>query len=259
MRYVRTMSEAAWWHAFYDDDYLRLWGGFYDEAASKAQADGIVAILGLAPGARVLDAPCGFGRLSRPLAARGMLVTGIDRAEPLLEAARVAGGEIAYVAHDLRSPLPDELGAFDAALSVFSSIGHDGDDGDRAVFATFARALVPGGRLLIETMHRDVLIAKRARGELQLERTLADGTHMTEEARWDPVRGRVESTWRWRGPRGAGEKRSALRVYAITELVTMLEAAGLDVIAAHRGCSTEVFTGDGPTAGGRVGLVVKKR
>src|SRR5262249_44557076 len=161
---------------------------------------------------------------------------------------------IAYVAHDLREPLPESLGVFDAAASVFSSIGHDGDDGDRAVFATFARALVPGGRLLIETMHRDVLIAKRARGWLQLERRLADGTHRTEDARWDPIRGRVESTWRWRGPNGDGEKRSSLRVYAISELVTMLEAAGFDVIAAHRGCSTEIFTGEGPTAGGRVGL-----
>jgi SAM-dependent methyltransferase len=250
----------SWWHAFYDDDYLRLWGGFYDDAASAAQADGIVSILGLSPGARVLDAPCGFGRLSRPLAARGMIVTGIDRAEPLLARARDAGGEaITYTSHDLREPLPDALGTFDAAASVFSSIGHDGDDGDRAVFATFARALVPGGRLLIETMHRDVLIAKRARGELQLERTLADGTRMTEDARWDPIGGRVESTWRWRGPHGAGEKRSVLRVYAITELVTMLDGAGFDVIAAHRGCSPERFTGEGPTAGGRVGLVARKR
>ena len=248
-----------WWQQFYDDDYLKLWGGFYDDAASDAQADGIVAILGLAHGARVLDAPCGYGRLSRPLAARGKIVTGVDRAEPLLANARALGGDITYVSHDLREPLPDELGVFDAAASVFSSIGHDGDDGDRSVFATFARALVPGGRLLVETMHRDVLIARRARGELQLERRLADGTYMTEEARWDPIRGRIESTWRWRGPGGDGEKRSSLRVYAISELVAMLEQAGFDVTAAHRGCSPEIFTGDGPAAGGRVGIVAKRR
>src|SRR5438309_1356243 len=65
------MSDVAWWRSFYDGDYLLLWGAFYDEAASRAHADAIVSVLGLAPGARVLDAPCGFGRLSRPLAARG--------------------------------------------------------------------------------------------------------------------------------------------------------------------------------------------
>lgn len=253
------MNEPGWWHAFYDDDYLRLWGGFYDEAASAAQADAIIAILELAPGARVLDAPCGFGRVSRPLAARGMHVTGVDRSDALLASARAHGDGIAYVQHDLREPLPDELGGFDAAVDVFSSIGHDGDDGDRAVFATFAHALALGGRLLVETMHRDVLVARRAREEVQLNRTLADGTQMTEEARWDPIRGRVDSVWRWRGPRGEGEKRSTLRVYAITELVTMLDAAGFDVIAAHRGATTERFTGLGPAAGGRVGLVARKR
>ena len=250
------MSE--WWQSFYDDEYLALWGPFYDDAATAAQADGLGAMLGLAAGARVLDAPCGFGRLSRALAARGAQVTGVDRSEALLAAARAAGGGVAYVAHDLRAALPDELGRFDAAVNIFSSIGHDGEDGDRAVFATLAGALAPGGKLVVETMHRDVLVARRARNEVQRERTLPDGTHLTEDARWDPLRGTVASTWRWRGPRGAGEKRSELRVYALSELAALLAGAGLEVVAAYRGCSTEPFTGEGPAAGGRVALLARK-
>jgi SAM-dependent methyltransferase len=249
----------AWWQSFYDDDYLALWGPFYDDAATAAQADGLVAMLGLAAGARVLDAPCGFGRLSRALAARGAQVTGIDRSDALIASARAAGGEVAYVAHDLRAPLPDELGRFDAAVNIFSSIGHDGEDGDRAVFATLAGALAPGGGLVVETMHRDVLVARRARNEVQHSRTLPDGTHKTEDARWDPLRGTVESSWRWRGPRGAGEKHSKLRVYALSELAALLEGAGLDVVAAYRGCSIEPFTGEGPAAGGRVALLARAR
>jgi SAM-dependent methyltransferase len=219
-------------------------------------------VLGLEPGARVLDAPCGFGRLSRPLAARGLVVVGADRARPLLDEAERTRGDaaITYVEHDLRAPLPASLGLFDAVIDVFSSIGHDDEAGDRAVFATFAAALVPGGRAMIETMHRDVLIARRAAGsDLRQERTLPDGTVLTEDATWDPVRGTVESVWRWRGPNGDGEKRSRLRLYALSELVSMLEGAGLDVIAAYRGCSTEPFTGAGPNAGGRVALVARKR
>jgi hypothetical protein len=186
-------------------------------------------------------------------------VTGVDRSAALLASARAAGGGVAYALHDLREPLPDELGRFDAAVNIFSSIGHDGEAGDRAMFATLAGGLVPEGKLVVETMHRDVLIAKRARNEVQHARTLPDGTHMTEDARWDPLRGTVESTWRWTGPRGAGEKRSKLRVYALTELAALLDGAGLDVVAAHRGCSPEPFTGDGPAAGGRVALVAQKR
>ncbi|HTJ42490.1 MAG TPA: class I SAM-dependent methyltransferase [Kofleriaceae bacterium] len=242
-----------WWQSFYDQMYLELWGGFYDEAASAAQADALIAMLGLAPGARVLDAPCGFGRLSRPLAARGMKVTGVDRSQALLDDARARGGDITYVLHDLRAPLAQQ--GFDAALNIFSSIGHDDDAGDRAVFATFAHALAPGGRAVVETMHRDVLVARRASGALNNRRTYPDGTVMIEEAKWDPVHGTVESTWRWSGPRGDGEKRSRLRLYAIPELIALVEGAGLHYAAAYQGCSTTPFTGDGPTAGGRVALV----
>src|SRR5438445_11343376 len=105
------MSDVAWWRSFYDGDYLLLWGAFYDEAASRAHADAIVSVLGLAPGARVLDAPCGFGRLSRPLAARGAIVVGVDQSAELIAAARAQGGDgITYVEHDLRTPLDPALG-----------------------------------------------------------------------------------------------------------------------------------------------------
>jgi SAM-dependent methyltransferase len=249
--------------SFYDRDYLKLWGEFYDPAASAAQADAIWTVLGLARGSRVLDAPCGFGRLSRPLAERGAIVVGIDQSEALLaEAERAhAGLGIAFVQHDLRAPIDPALGAgtFDAAVNVFSSIGHNSEDDDRAMFAHTAAMLARGGRFLVETMHRDVIVARRAAGPVTNERTLADGTRLVEDAQWDPLRGRVDSVWRWSGPDGDGEKRSSLRVYALPELVRLLAEAGLDVTAAYRGCTTEPFTGLGPTAGGRCALVAIKR
>ena len=255
------MTDAAWMRSFYDDDYLKLWGEFYDPAASAAQVDAIWTVLGLAAGARVLDAPCGFGRLSRPLAERGATVVGIDQSEVLLaEAARAhAGLGIAFVHHDLRAPIDASVGEFDAAINIFSSIGHNSEDDDRAMFANTAARLVRGGRFMVETMHRDVLVARRAAGPVTNERTLSDGTRLIEDARWDPLRGRVDSVWRWSGPAGDGEKRSSLRVYALPEIVRLLELAGLDVVAAYRGCTTEPFTGLGPAGGGRCAIVAIKR
>ena len=44
------------------------------------------------PGCRVLDAPCGWGRLSRPLAARGAIVLGVDQSETMIDAAEKRRG-----------------------------------------------------------------------------------------------------------------------------------------------------------------------
>src|SRR3989449_10888072 len=50
----------------------------------------ITSIAALEAGARVLDAPCGFGRHSIELGRLGHRVTGVDSIDPALERARAA-------------------------------------------------------------------------------------------------------------------------------------------------------------------------
>lgn len=73
-----------WWRTFFDAEYLRLWEG--TEAPEKAEREvaGLWRLLGLEVGSRVLDAPCGYGRIARPMAVRGAEVLGIDYSEVLL-------------------------------------------------------------------------------------------------------------------------------------------------------------------------------
>jgi len=62
----KTVNE--WWKTFFDQDYLRIWGQMFTEEANRKQAAELWSMLDLNPGCRFLDAPCGWGRLSRPLA-----------------------------------------------------------------------------------------------------------------------------------------------------------------------------------------------
>ena len=57
-----------WWKTFFDQGYLRIWGQMFTEEANRKQAAELWSMLDLNPGRRLLDAPCGWGRLSRPLA-----------------------------------------------------------------------------------------------------------------------------------------------------------------------------------------------
>lgn len=261
MGHTRDAVDAPWWQTFFDEEYLALWSGLFPRERCEAEAEALWQLLDLAPGARILDAPCGYGRVSVPLAQRGARVLGVDfspamigRAAELRDAEDL-GDRLELVRADLREPL--EEGGFDAAINLFSSLGYGTEDDDRAVLGTISGALRRGGRLLVETAHRDVVVARQSRGAQPGSR-LPDGTLLVEEAHFDPLAGRIETTWRWSGPAGSGEKSASLRVYSPTELVAMLAGCGFAVISAHRGVSSEPFTGEGPEGGGRIGLLVER-
>ena len=117
------------------------------------------AVLSRAP-ATALDVGCGEGWLARALAARGVRVTGVDVVPELIERARQAnaGGSAAGAGPipDFRVASYEEIAAgalalrVDAAVANFALIGRDAVD---ALVRAVPRLLVPGGSLIIQTLH----------------------------------------------------------------------------------------------------------
>ncbi|HTW04927.1 MAG TPA: class I SAM-dependent methyltransferase [Streptosporangiaceae bacterium] len=103
---------------------------------------------------RALDVGCGTGRLTRELRRVVPSVTGIDRDERSIEAARsnAAAGDIEYLRGDfLEFPFP--LGGFDLVTAV-ASLHHM----DTAAALTRTRDLLrPGGVLVVIGLARDGL------------------------------------------------------------------------------------------------------
>ncbi len=166
------------------------------EQRSDQEVDTILGLLELPDAAEVLDAPCGHGRISNRLAARGLRVTGLDRSRRFLELAReraaaagAAGVEVEYVEGDLRE-LPFE-GRFDAVLNWFSSFGYFDDEGNRRVLEGFRRALKPGGRLLLEQASRELLIRNLpAHGVPAVWMTERGDDLLIDKVSFDPAAGR---------------------------------------------------------------------
>ena len=239
-----------WWEDFFDADYLHLWGGYMSKERTALEVEGLWQLLDLQDGSRVLDAPCGYGRISRPLAERGACVLGVDQSQVLLDQADqdregLPDEKLRYLCHDLRQPLSES--GFDAAINIFSSLGYGTEEDDLAILKTMAQSVRRGGFVLIETNHRDATVLHLSRGSKPADR-LPDGTLVVEEPKFDPIRGRVDTTWFWWGPKGSGEKTASIRIYAVTELVSLLERAGLQFRSAHKGCSTEPFEANGRLA-----------
>ncbi len=112
--------------ATFGDDYLYFYDEAIDEQHSDDDAAEILGHLGLAPGAHILDAPCGHGRIARRLASAGMSVTGVDLSGSYLARAdgevRGPSGSPTYVRGDLRQlPL---AGPFAAVVCWFNSFGY---------------------------------------------------------------------------------------------------------------------------------------
>ncbi|MCZ7537961.1 MAG: class I SAM-dependent methyltransferase [Acidimicrobiia bacterium] len=105
--------------SYFDQHYLLTHGQSHTEDGSRAEAFVAVRLAGVSPGARILDAPCGFGRHAIPLAEAGFDVVGLDFSESLLAEARRrmgrAGPELVH--GDLRA-LPFAEASFDRPLSL---------------------------------------------------------------------------------------------------------------------------------------------
>jgi ubiquinone/menaquinone biosynthesis C-methylase UbiE len=224
----RAPSPPETWDEFFSDFYLRAYAD--DESQGEAQAQALAAArLARCPaGGDLLDVPCGFGRHSVPLARADYHVVGVDRSESLLaEARRRAGGERwpKLVRADYRElPLADE--SFDAALNLFTSLGYLGDEQDTRVLAEIGRVLRPGARLVIETLHRDLLVRTFREQDWRL---LGEGRLLLEQRTFDAGSGVAQTTQTLVDNTGRRDSRSfSVRVYTATELVAMLERAGFE-------------------------------
>lgn len=86
----------------FDDDYLYFYGDVLGPQRSDADAALISELLSLRTGMRVLDAPCGEGRISGRLAGRGCEVVGIDASERFLAIARDRYPGVTFEHRDIR-------------------------------------------------------------------------------------------------------------------------------------------------------------
>jgi ubiquinone/menaquinone biosynthesis C-methylase UbiE len=134
--------------------------------------------------ARVLDAGCGAGRMSRYLAGRGCLVEGVDLSSRMVALARRDHPGLTFTVGSLTElPYPDDQFA---GVMLWYSIIHTPPAGQGRIFAEAARVLRQGGHLLVGFQSgegtRDVSGNYLRFGhEIQLERHLYTADHVASQ------------------------------------------------------------------------------
>jgi len=191
-------------------------------------------------GCRILDAPCGIGRVAIPLARLGFEVTGVDLSPHLVGVAnkkatefKVASGRARFLVADMRDLAskfaPD---SFDAVLNAFTSIGYGSEEDDLSFFRDARAVTKSGGLLLISGLRNRDYIARNPSQNVYEE---SDRLLVLDTYSFDSERSRERGVWRFYlksgGKRGvvlkfAGEFPIDIRVYSPHELVSRLEATG---------------------------------
>jgi len=217
----------GWWSGFFDEQYSAIGLEGTDEKR-EATATLVAELLDIGPGDTVFDQCCGIGRVSIPLARRGIRVIGVDQAERYTTIAtqRAAGLDAEFHAgdaYDFVAPRP-----CDAAFNWFTSFGYHRDDrvNVRMLHRAF-ESLKPGGRFALEIISMPKVFAEFR--SCMLDRLpQADGElWLIQEPGIDFVNGMISGTWTFLKPDGTREvRRVENRAYMPHELARLFGEAG---------------------------------
>jgi SAM-dependent methyltransferase len=222
--------DPRWYESFFEADEWVLLATTRDAERTELEVDFVSSQI--RPSGRVLDVPCGTGRVAVPLAERGFTVAGLDISEAVLAVARRDGPGLDFRQGDMRElPWPDE--SFDAVLNLWTAFGYfETQEEDERVLFEVARVLAPGGVFVLDTVNQAALL----RGfRPQAWDELDDGTVLLQEHRYDLITGRSQAVWTFLRDGGRRELSFDHRLYTTPEYVELLRQAGLEATAFFGG------------------------
>jgi len=222
--------QSTWWETFFSGIVVDLWLQAVPDAHTEREAERLQELIAVAPGAEVLDVPCGAGRVALKLASRGYRMTGVDYSREFLRHARERNGatDVMWEQRDMRDlPWPSR---FDAAFCVGNSFGYLDDQGNHDFLRAVRISLKPGARFVLETP----MVLENLLQHIQ-ERPWwkAGDIYLLVENRYDPGRGTLDIEYTFCADGRTEVRRGSHRAYTYRELVQLLESSGFSVELAE--------------------------
>ncbi|MGZ5437252.1 MAG: class I SAM-dependent methyltransferase [Pyrinomonadaceae bacterium] len=241
-----------WYETFFHGVTLDLWRRAIPPEQTTAEAEFLIQNLNCELGARVLDVPCGNGRLTFELANHGYRVTGVDIAEEFIEEARSraaelinppanAGGtdltaSVKFILGDMRNI--EGLGIYDGAFCFGNSFGFLEYADMEKFLAGVARALKPGARFLVNT----AMAAESVLPDFEEQSCHEMGDIvMTIKERYLAEESCVDSEYIFERNGEIDSRKAKHWIYTVAEIRRMLERAGFEVLHCFGSLKGEAF------------------
>src|SRR5262249_44125863 len=144
---------SPWYESFFGSLALDFWRAAVPSELTAQEVEFLQRALALEPPARVLDLPCGLGRHSLELAARGYRVTGLDLSAEAIRSPRAGAParrlDVRFQLGDMRAPVPG--GPYDGAGCLGNSFGYLLHAETEQLVRNVHAAVRLGGRWVIDT------------------------------------------------------------------------------------------------------------
>jgi Methyltransferase domain len=210
------------------------------------EAETVEFLARLAGDGRALELAIGTGRIALPLAARGVLVDGIDLSPDMVARLRTepGGDRLAVTIGDFADVAVE--GGYRLVYVVFNTFFNllTQDDQVRC-FTNVAAHLDPGGSFVIEAFPPGYLYRLRAHQYVDAERLGVDEV-VLDVARHDPVAQVLEESHVVLSPRGIRLNPIVCRYAWPAELDLMARLAGLTLRERWGGWDRRPYTADSP-------------
>jgi SAM-dependent methyltransferase len=235
-----TKVASDWWRDFFSDIIVDMWLQAVPDEYTKSEVDFIQKMLRAAPGAKVLDAPCGGGRHALPMAAAGYQMTGVDLSADFLKAARSRAAQqklgVTWRHQNMREISWEN--EFDGAYCFGNSFGYDDDEGNAAFLKAVCRCLKPSTRFVL-----DYPTVLEARLPKFLERNWMQtgDVFFLEDEHYDPVRGRTDTEYTLLREGQVDKRMGSHRNYTYREICTLLAEAGFIDVETYGSLNEEPF------------------
>ncbi len=228
-----------WWQKFYTGTWQHIQPFLNTPEQTQKEADFIEDVLDLKPLARILDVPCGEGRLTIELASRGYKMCGVDINKNFLKIAEKnankQGLDITWRQGDMRKiPWKNE---FDAVICMWASFGYFNEKGNLKFIKAVSCSLRKKGFFLLDTPVAETLYPKyKSRSRFKIA-----GVGALVNRFFDHKTGRNEEDFKFIQKCKKTKYHSSIRIYTYREVVNLLKQSKFGYFDAFGSLSKDAF------------------
>ncbi|MEJ2777322.1 class I SAM-dependent methyltransferase [Stygiolobus sp. RP850M] len=219
----------------YINEMLKLWeegnkwAKWIDEVSRKYNVKG----------KKILDVPCGIGRVSYFLSKLGYEITGVDISEKMVKKSKENVPTGTFLKGDMRKLTQVLSGeSYDIIINIFNSLGYYEEEDDLKILREFRGVIKDAGLLIVNLDNRDFLIYNKP----EIIHSYIPPYLVIDNNNFDPFTSRLQVTRSYIKDGKEVEKVTfSQRYYSLHEIVDLMRKAGFEIIDVYSGYSWKKF------------------